>query len=513
MQLLPREIEKLVISQIGFLAQRRLANGILLNQVEARGLIASQLQEMIRSGKYSVAQLMSEGKEMLGRRHVQANVVYALHDIQVEGTFADGTYLVTVHDPICSEDGNLEKALAGSFLPIPQEDVFPAVTTENAYLEAAQPGSMVTGSKDMIELNVGRSRIRLKVTNCGDRPIQVGSHYHFIETNKQLEFDRRKSYGMRLDIAAGTALRFEPGDLKTVTLVAIAGDKIISGGNSLSSGPHDLERADEVLATVLDQGFLHIEENISVSMDNKPFSMSRDAYAAMYGPTKGDLVRLGDTELYIRVEKDFASYGEELQFGGGKVIRDGMGQASGRRTSHCLDTVISNALIVDYTGIVKADIGIKNGMIVGIGKAGNPDIMDGVHPDLIVGSCTDVIAGEGSIVTAGGIDSHVHFICPQQLQEFLATGITTIIGGGTGPSTGTCATTCTPSPFAIQAMLQSLDSMPINVGITGKGNDSSPESLREQVEAGVIGLKLHEDWGTTPATIDCCLRYVCSEVY
>jgi urease subunit alpha len=230
--------------------------------------------------------------------------------------------------------------------------------------------------------------------------------------------------------------------------------------------------------------------------------ISRRAYAEMFGPTTGDRVRLADTELWIEVEKDFTTYGEEVKFGGGKVIRDGMGQSQ-RVSKDTADTVITNALIVDYWGIVKADIGIKDGRIAAIGKAGNPDIQPAVN--IVIGPGTEIIAGEGMIVTAGGIDTHIHFICPQQIEEALMSGVTTMIGGGTGPATGTFATTCTPGPWHIASMLQAAEAFPMNLGFLGKGNASLPEALREQVAAGAIGLKLHEDWGTTPAAIDCCL--------
>jgi urease subunit alpha len=230
--------------------------------------------------------------------------------------------------------------------------------------------------------------------------------------------------------------------------------------------------------------------------------MSRYAYAEMFGPTTGDRVRLGDTELIIEVEKDFTIYGEEVKFGGGKVIRDGMGQSQ-RCAAEVVDTVITNALIVDHWGIVKADIGLKAGRIVGIGKAGNPDVQPAIT--IVIGPGTEVIAGEGLIATPGGIDSHIHFICPQQVDEALMSGVTTMIGGGTGPAAGTNATTCTSGVWYIERMYQALEDLPMNFGLTGKGNASLPEALVEQVEAGVIGLKLHEDWGTTPAAIDCCL--------
>ncbi|MBD2724182.1 urease subunit alpha [Hymenobacter armeniacus] len=233
--------------------------------------------------------------------------------------------------------------------------------------------------------------------------------------------------------------------------------------------------------------------------------ISRRAYADMYGPTTGDRVRLGDTGLLIEVERDYCVYGEECKFGGGKVLRDGMGQAAGIGPADALDLVVTNALVVDYTGIFKADIGIKGGRIVGIGKAGNPHLMPGVTPGMVVGVTTEVIAGEGQLLTAGGIDCHIHFISPQQIPEALASGVTTMIGGGTGPAAGTNATTCTPGAFYLETMLKATEAYPLNFGFLGKGNASKPEGLREQAEAGALGFKLHEDWGTTPAAIDMCL--------
>ena len=231
-------------------------------------------------------------------------------------------------------------------------------------------------------------------------------------------------------------------------------------------------------------------------------NISRKAYAEMYGPTVGDKVRLGDTELYIEVEKDLTTYGEEVKFGGGKVIRDGMGQSQ-LCSKDVADVVITNALILDHWGVIKADIGIKNGRIVGIGKSGNPDIQPNI--DIAIGAGTEIIAAEGQIVTAGGIDAHIHFICPQQVEDALMSGITTMLGGGTGPSAGTNATTCTPGPWNIHRMLEAAEDLPMNLGFMGKGNASLPKPLEEQVLAGAMGLKLHEDWGTTPAAIDNCL--------
>lgn len=378
---------------------------------------------------------MSIGKTMLGRRHVLPSVVSSLAELMVEGTFPTGTYLVTVHHPVSSDDGDLEKALYGSFLPIPSNDMFP-LPEASVYEDHKKSGAIIAvkGEAGKITLNEGRKRIKLKVKSMGDRPIQVGSHYHFIETNPQLQFDRVRAHGFRLDIPAGTSVRFEPGDTKTVTLVQIAGNQIIRGGNRLASGfIADLSVAEGIADRMKAGGFLHEPEPLGDAAHIDFCTMEREAYISMFGPTTGDLVRLGATDLWIKVEKDMTKYGDECAFGGGKTLREGMGQAGGVSDKGSLDTVITNALIIDWTGIYKADIGIKDGIIVGIGKAGNPDVMDGVHPDLIVGSCTDVIAGEHNIVTAGGFDTHIHFICPQQVHDAIASGITTMLGGGTGP--------------------------------------------------------------------------------
>ncbi|KAL9620428.1 MAG: hypothetical protein Q9160_005013 [Pyrenula sp. 1 TL-2023] len=457
-------------------------------------------KELIRDGNHSVADLMSIGKTILGRRHVLPSVISTLVELQVEGTFLSGTYLVTVHHPISTDDGDLEKALYGSFLPIPSKDAF-ALAEASEYEANKVPGAVVPVREGKIVLNE-----------------EVGSHYHFIETNPQLDFDRVKAYGYRLDIAAGTSVRFEPGDSKTVTLVEIGGHRTIHGGNRIATGKVDISRADEIVKRLQEGGFAHTPEpagdgariDLFTMTDVEPFTMTREAFCGMFGPTVGDLVRLGATDLWVKVEKDLTVHGDECTFGGGKTLREGMGQASGRPDAESLDTVITNALIIDWTGIYKADIGIKEGVIVGLGKAGNPDVMDGVDSALVVGSCTDVIAGEGSVVTAGGFDSHIHFISPQQAYESICAGITTMLGGGTGPSTGTNATTCTPGKALLRQMIQACDELPLNFGITGKGNDSDPRALQEQCVAGAAGLKLHEDWGTTPAAIDTCLS-VCDE--
>lgn len=376
--------------------------------------------------------------------------------------------------------------------------------------------------KSKIALNVGRRRWKLKVANTGDRPIQVGSHYPFLEVNKHLAFDRHLAHqhALRLDIAAGTAVRFEPGDRKTVTLVEAGGSKRISGGSGIT---RRVTENGERLADILREGGFQVEaidEAVEVpepkEMDREVvsiFQLLRDhttdpatsrQYASMFGPTTGDRVRLGDTSLWVEIESDATTYGDECKFGGGKTVRDGQGQASDRCDQDVLDLVITNALVIDWSGIFKADIGVKRGIIVGVGKAGNPDIMDGVTDGMVIGSNTEVIAGEKLILTAGAIDAHVHYICTDLWKEAIASGITTLIGGGTGPSAGTNATTCTPSKFYMQAMLQATDSIPLNFGFTGKGNDSgrSMAAIKDVVEAGACGLKLHEDWGSTPECID-----------
>ncbi|TNY21571.1 putative urease [Rhodotorula diobovata] len=516
MHLLPREIDKLLISQVGTLAQKRLARGLRLNLAEATGLICAVLHELIRDGNHTVAELMSIGKKILGRVHVQPHVPSLLHEVQVEGAFSDGVFLVTVHDPICSAsvDDDLTLALYGSFLPLPAEGVFPKGSEEPVGLADEElPGALVL-RKEMIRINEGRERVRLKVTNTGDRPIQVGSHFHFCEVNRAMSFDREKAFFKRLDIAAGTAVRFEPGDTKTVTLVQIAGNQVVSGGNLLLNTTFtkhfaDLSLSSKALSNLISRGFSHSPEPSAITSSDStlipPYELSRETYASMFGPTVDDRVRLGDTELWIEVERDETRYGDECKFGGGKVIREGMGQATNQPDSATLDCIITNALIVDWSGIYKADVGLKKGNIVGIGKGGNPDVMEGVTEGMVVGVNTEVIAGEKLILTAGAIDAHVHYICPQSCTEALASGITTVIGGGTGPSAGSCATTCTPSQTYMHAMMAATDDLPLNFAFTGKANDSGPVGLEDQVRFGAAGLKLHEDWGTTPATIDMAL--------
>ena len=500
MHLSPRELDHMRISQAGVVAQRRLARGQRLNHPEAVALIAAQMLEMIRDGE-PVAKLMTMGQQLLGRRQVMPGVASMIHEVQVEGTFPDGTKLLTVHSPISAVDGDLSLALQGSFLPVPDLSVFGDAP------EDTPPGAMVYADGD-IELNAGRKLIELSVVNSGDRPIQVGSHYHFIETNAALVFDRAASYAMRLNVPAGSSVRFEPGDAKTVTLVEIAGNKRVLSGNRLVNGYATEARKEEVMGRVVAGGFGH-SPSASPPAAGKPLMLTRAEYGAMFGPTTGDMVKLGDTGLLAKVEADYTVYGDECKFGGGKVLREGMGQSSYAGAGEALDLVITNALIIDaMVGIVKADIGIKGNRIVGIGKAGNPDVMEGVTPGMVTGVTTEALAGEKMIVTAGALDTHVHFICPQLIEEaLLASGVTTLYGGGTGPNHGTLATTITPAPSQVQMMLQSTDVFPMNFGFSSKGNTSDPSGMYECLEAGAAGFKLHEDWGTTPSSIDACLSF------
>ncbi|ORX67303.1 Urease, alpha subunit [Linderina pennispora] len=442
MRLLPRELDKLTLNQTGLLAQP---------------LLATVLLELIRDGTHSVSDLQTIGQHILGFRHVQPSVPQMLHEVQVEGTFRDGTFLVTVHTPVCTVDGDLQLALYGAWNRYCCSHGATGIAKDYEPTSELASVGHVIAAPGTIEINQGRPRYALKVTNHGDRP-----------PNPTLEMDREIAYGRRLDIPAGTC------HSRIVTLVDIAGNKVVHGGNSFASA---------ILAEMKGLGVMHIPQALEVT--------STYPAPAHHGSCN--------------------VYGDECKFGGGKTLRDGMGQTTPLLRRQCLDLVITNAVIIDYTGVYKADIGVRNSMIVGIGKAGNPDVMDGVTPGMYVGASTEAMAGEGKIVTAAALDTHVHFICPQLIDEALASGICTLIGGGTGPNTGTNATTCTPGAFHIRTMLEATDSMPMNLGFTGKGNCSEKEPLREQVRAGAVGLKIHEDWGSTPAVIDSCLT-VCDEM-
>jgi urease len=406
----PRELSHLQLYQIGKVAQQRLANGIQLNHPEAVGLISMICMEMIRTGKYTVKQLMEIGQSILGINNVMDGIPSMIESVQIEATFPDGTKLLTIHSPITKEYGDLQLALYGSFLPIPSSDLFTTSSTSSSNTTPTLiPGEVLPHNED-ITLNKDRMNtlLEIHVTNTGDRPIQVGSHYPFIETNKSLQFDRNTCIGYRLNIPSGTAIRFEAGECKTITLVKIGGTQNIICGNQLHHGipnkdTNSPSNYKEIIKRIDENQFQNVKQDIL--HQGKPYSMDRQSYIDMYGPTLHDKVRLGDTELYIRIEKDYNAvngYGEECKFGGGKTIREGMGQSTSCLSSDALDTVITNCIIVDAkTGIVKADIGIKNSVIVGIGKAGNPDIQSNITEHMIIGNTTDVIGGEHLIVTTG----------------------------------------------------------------------------------------------------------------
>ncbi|MBT7360008.1 MAG: urease subunit alpha, partial [Thaumarchaeota archaeon] len=350
--------------------------------------------------------------------------------------------------------------------------------------------------------NESKKTFKLNVSNTGDRPIQVGSHTHFAEANKALEFDREKALGFHLNISSGTSIRFEPGESKHVEVVEFGGKGIIFGFSGLVSGDLESKRED-AKKNIREKGFKNVLEN--TENESSSLEIPRNRYVELFGPTTGDRVRLADTDLVMEIEKDLIKYGDELVFGGGKSARDGLGQASGVLREDSADLVITNAMIIDpKLGIIKADIGIKDGKILGVGNAGNPDVMDDI--DIVVSSNTEIISGEHTICTPGTIDSHIHFISPQQSIDAICNGTTTMIGGGTGPADGTNATTCTPGEFNIHKMIEAVEEFPMNFGFLCKGNDSREESLMEQVKAGACGLKLHEDWGTTPATINSALN-------
>lgn len=372
--------------------------GVQLNRTEAIALICTVLLEHARdSSLKSVSALSALGATLLGRRTVLPDVWSSLPLVHIECLFLDGTKLVTVHNPICSENGLLHEAMYASFIPVPSIDIFPMIADAHV-----KPGQ-ICSSNNPIELNADRLKVGLVVTNIGDRPIQVGSHYMFTETNKSLVFDRGLAYGCRLDIASGFAVRFEPGDTKTVQLVQISGSKSITGGNSISNGPFDQSKTLEMVERARSRGFSHREQIKLIPI--KPSQMSRNEYIDAFGPTTGDQIRLGGTNLIIEIERDNTTYGDECVFGGGKTIREGMGQANGYLEAESLDLVITNAVIIDYTGIYKSDIGIKNGYISSIGKSGNPDIMD-ITPGMVIGVNTAIIDAKGKIVTAGN-----YFIC------------------------------------------------------------------------------------------------------
>ena len=353
----------------------------------------------------------------------------------------------------------------------------------------------------------------LKVRNTGDRPVQVGSHFHFFEVNRALEFDRAAAFGQHLNIPASTAMRFEPGDEREVKLVPYLGKRAVYGFNNLVDGA---DRRQDGRGAQGEGGRAGREARLPLARREEALSrrpahartpmatISRNEYVGLFGPTTGDRIRLGDTGLFVEIERDLrGAPGDEIVFGGGKSLREGMGMDNRiTRAGGAPDLVITNVTIIDAVlGVVKADVGIKDGRICGIGKAGNPQMMDGVTPGLECGLATDAISGEHLILTAAGIDTHIHFISPQQAYAALSNGTTTLIGGGTGPSDGSNATTVTPGPGNIRMMLRAFEGWPVNVGILGKGHGHGKAALVEQIEAGAVGFKCHEDWGTTPAVL------------
>jgi urease beta subunit len=370
-------------------------------------------------------------------------------------------------------------------------------------------GGLVLAAGD-IEMNIGRPTVTMKVRNTGDRPIQVGSHFHFFETNRYLEFDRALSFGLRLDIPSTTGIRFEPGDEKEVTLVPMGGKQFCVGFNNLVDGwtgvgPNKNYRPNlEVAVGRAAHGF----KSSKVRKENWLMSkISRRQYADLFGPTTGDKIRLGDTDLYVEIEKDFRVYGDELVTGGGKTLRDGMGSDNQlTQDAGCLDLVITNVTILDpVLGVIKADVGVRNGRIVGIGKAGNSSTMDGVTMGLSTGTSTDAITGEHLILTAASMDTHVHYICPQQVEHALSNGTTTFWGGRIGPTDRTLGVTSTNDPWNLEMMMRAAEGLPINIGFQGKGNSSGKGPLVEQLRAGAAGFKIHEDYGTTAGCIRSCL--------
>ena len=447
MHLTPREKDKLLIFMAAMVARRRLERGVKLNHPESVALISDFILEGARDGR-TVAELMEAGAHVLARAQVMDGIPEMIPEIQVEATFPDGTKLVTVHDP----DSVSER------------------------ISRMIPGELFLKDDD-IELNKGRKSVTLTVCQHRRSPDSGRLALSFLRNQPGAE--------VRSQEGARYAARY-PGRHR----------------HSVRAGPDAPRDADRACrqAHGLRVSSGHHGQALRADM---PHAMKRSFYVDMFGPTTGDRVRLADTDLIIEVEKDFTTYGEEVKFGGGKVIRDGMGQSQLTNRQGAVDTVITNVLILDHWGIVKADVGIKDGKVFAVGKAGNPDIQPNVN--IVIGPGTEAIAGEGKILTAGGFDTHIHFICPQQVDEALMSGVTSMLGGGTGPAAGTNATTCTPGPWHIARMIQAADEFPVNLGFAGKGNASRPAALEEMVKAGACSLKLHEDWGTTPAAIDCCL--------
>ncbi|KAI8393754.1 uncharacterized protein BYT42DRAFT_487573 [Radiomyces spectabilis] len=497
MHLVPRELDKLLIHQgtcqqqclcdlsfcssfsiisaptVGSLAQQRLIRGIQLNHAEANALIVTQLLQYLRTGRYSVPQLLEMGKQILGRRQVRPEVSDTLQKIHITGNFPDGSRILAIDNPICTENGNLEMAFYGTSLSLPDLDQFPSSPLSSRQDQSdnqiIQPG--------MIDLNVNRKRYSIAVVNHGSEPVRVGSHNHFMEVHAALSFNRALAYGMRLDIPAGASINFQPGDYKVVALVEIGGKKIISG-DSVASGPVDMIKLPSIMMHLLKRGYLHDPKSPLLPY-TPPCSVDRQFYAQQYGPTTGDMVRLGNTQLCVSVEKDYTVYGDECKFPTGKIPADDMRHMASIDDKQALDLVITNALVIDSTGIIKADIGIKEGAIVGVGKAGNPDTMDGVTSGMILGPNTEILAGEGKMFTAGGIHSHADAVYPDLSYHTLASGVTTLIA---------CPNDI-HSDFIAHTM-KATDSLPINFAVMAKSaqiDKDSERSTQDKLEgAGAI---------------------------
>ncbi|RNA43460.1 urease isoform X1 [Brachionus plicatilis] len=559
MRLTEREIDCLLIHNAGFLAQKRLSRGIQLNYPESIALISAQILEFARDGQ-SFEEVTEKAKQIVGRKMVQSGVSKMLKELSVEATFSEGLKNVFVKDPICTEYGNIELALYGSYLPIPNSFNFESKNETDIQMKEANgdfsaeemhPGHIIPFKSDnspketldegeidenqnmnnddeilsdFIEINKEKGQVSLlSVTNPSNELIKIGSHFNLIEANKALQFDRNLAFGKRLNIPSGDWIEFEPKTTKIVPIIKIAGLKVIKGGNYLVDGKINDDLLKKTLKKLNKKSFANKhQEEIKINEENqlmidKYSKIPREIYIKKYGPTRGDKIKLADTNLVIEIEKDFTIYGDELTFGIGKNLREGLGQSVSMRNDIALDTVITNVVVIDsVSGIFKADIGIKDGMIHGVGKAGNPHTMD-ITAGMIVGAGTDIICGEGLIITAGAIDVGSSFFqSKSSLLSALGSGITTIFGGGTG-SFESSSTNCTPGPNNIKYMIQSTDELPINFGFYAKANSSSsksnetssfdfPKEIEDQLVSGAMGLRLSEYWGATPAAIDSCLR-------
>ncbi|CAF0880370.1 unnamed protein product [Didymodactylos carnosus] len=506
MRLTERDVECLEMHHAGFIAQKRLARGLRLNHPEAVALISCQCLELIRDGGRGLAEIQQSAKKMLGKQMVMNGVPQMLKEIHIEGTFPDGLKVVNIRNPICTDQGDLELALYGSFLPLPSLERF----QQNGDVESgSHPGEIFLKDAQPIAINNDRDSTFLTVTNESNELISIGSHFHFVEANRHLSFDRNLAYGMRL---VGDILTFAPGEQKEAPIIPIGGLRIIHGGNGLFDGPVNEENLKKNQKNLRKNNFLHVDEKNNTEKSARrstKYTITREQYLTRYGPTTGDRMLLGDTNLAIQIELDLTTYGEECTFGLGKVLREGMGQASNTRNDVALDTVVTNVVIIDtVAGIIKADLGIKDGTISGIGKAGNPQTMTGVTPGMVIGVGTEVIQGEGLILTAGAIDGAACFTSPDVITEAVMGGVTTMFGGGTG--TLGSVTMSTPGPNHIKYMIQATDDYPLNFGFYGKGNTSKTEGLAKELEdqivAGAIGLRLDERWGATPSAVDTCLR-------